>query len=302
MDRVITYLRGRIEAFAFAEASSRALGLLRILLCLEVIYEFASPWVSHRVDHVPYLLVTTWVLFISNWFVLIGYKTRISTILWWGSFAIIHLWFGRIEGVLDMQQPVMCFQTMTVVMLAPSGRSLSLDRALEVRRARREGRAPPPETIPFWVYDLLAIEIAAIYFWAGQDKTDAAWFNGERMEHYFMFFYGGSDTLVYRPYVHDISVMMAWTTTVFELALAFGLIFRRTRKYVVFLGFALHIGILFYFAVTYFSMLMLMVLFTGMPPQWFHDFIGRIGDDGSMPSVPDKPGGSSPGQGSSTSS
>jgi hypothetical protein len=88
---------------------------------------------------------------------------------------------------------------------------------------------------------------------------------------------------VYWPWFHDVSVLMAWVAVTFELALAFGLIFRRTRKYVVFLGFALHIGILFYFAVTYFSMLMLMVLFTCMPPQWFHDFVSRIGDDGAQP-------------------
>jgi hypothetical protein len=280
VNRVVGYLREKLDNFALGEASSRPLGLIRILICLAIIYEFASPWVSHRVDHHTDVLLTTWVLFITNFFVLVGYKTRVFTVIWWISFGIIHLYFGRVLDVLDMQQPVLVFQIMTIVTFAPSGRSLSIDRALVVRKARREGRVPPPELIPHFVYDLFAVLITAIYFWAGQDKTDAAWFRGERMEHYYMFFYGGSDSLVYRPWIHTICVIMAWATTVIELGLAFGLLFRRTRVYVVFFGFLLHIGILFYFAVTYFSMLMMMALFACMPPQWFHDFIKYIGDDG----------------------
>jgi hypothetical protein len=283
MNRVAGYLREKLDNFAFAEASSRSLGLVRILITLAIIYEFASPWVSHRVDDDSKLLVTTWILFISNWFVLVGFKTRVATLIWWVSFGIIHLYFGRHLDVLDMQQPVLVFQIMTVVALAPSGRSLSIDRALEVRRARREGRAPAPERIPYWVYDILAIEIASIYFWAGQDKTDAAWLRGERMEHYYMYFYGGSDSLVRYPWIHTICMVMAWATTALELSLAFGLVLRRTRVYVVFGGFLLHIGIMFYFAVTYFSMAMMMVLLACLPPQWIHDFFTRIGDDGTRP-------------------
>jgi hypothetical protein len=281
MTRVIGYLREKLDDFALAEASSRPLGLVRILIALAIIYEFASPWVSHRVDDDPRLLVVIWIMFITNWFMLVGFETRVVSKIWWVSFGIIHLYFGRHLNVLDMQQPVLVFQIMTVVAFAPSGRSLSIDRSLAVREARREARQPTPERIPHFVYDLFALVIASIYFWAGHDKTDPAWFRGERMEHYFMFFYGGSDSLVYRPWIHGLCVVMAWAATMIELPLAFGLIFRRTRVYAVFAGFMLHVGILFYFAVTYFSMAMLVVLFVCLPPQWFHDFIARIGDDGT---------------------
>jgi Vitamin K-dependent gamma-carboxylase len=286
VSRVIGLLREKLDRFALAEASSRPLGLVRILITLAIIYEFASPWVSHRVDDDARLLVVSWIMFIANWFMLVGWKTRVVSKIWWVSFGIIHLYFGRHLDVLDMQQPVLVFQIMTLVAFAPAGRSLSIDRAREVRKARREGRQPAPERIPYFVYDLFALVIASIYFWAGQDKTDAAWLRGERMEHYYLLFYGGSDSLMARPWIHEIAMVMAWATTVLELTLAFGLILRRTRVYVVFGGFVLHIGIMFYFAVTYFSMAMMMVLFACLPPQWFHDFIAAIGDDGEPASPP----------------
>jgi hypothetical protein len=279
----------KVERFGLEQVSSRSLALVRILTCLDIIFEFASPWVSHRMDDQLEILVLTWIVFLSNWFVLVGYRTRIASVFLLLSFGVLQIYYGQYLGMKHFRQPVQVFQVITVLALAPSGRSLSIDRALEVRRAKREGRAPPPEQISHWVLDVLAVEVAAIYMWAGLDKTDAAWFRGERMEHYYMYWYGGSDSLVYTPHIHDISVVMAWATTILEFTLAFGLLFRRTRYYVVWGGFVLHIGILFYFAVTYFSMMMMTVLIACIPPQWVHNFISLIGQDSNGPPPPGKP-------------
>ncbi|HVI03479.1 MAG TPA: HTTM domain-containing protein [Enhygromyxa sp.] len=281
--------REKVERFGLEQVSSRSLGLIRILTCLDIIFEYASPWVSHRVDNELEILVLTWIVFLSNWFVLVGYKTRIASAILFCSFGVLHLWYGQWLGMNMFRQPVQMFQVITVLALAPSGRSLSIDRALEVRRAKREGRAPPPEQLSYWVLDVLAVEVAAIYLWAGLDKTDPAWFRGERMEHYYMFWYGSSDSLIYTPWIHEISVVMAWATTILELSLAFGLVFRRTRYYVVWGGFVLHIGILFYFAVTYFSMMMMTVLIACIPPKWVHDFISLIGQDSNTAPPVDAP-------------
>jgi hypothetical protein len=288
---VTDYLRRKLDAFALEQVSSRSLGVVRIMTSLDIIYEFASPFATHRMDQHPEILVLVWVMFIANWFVLFGYKTRWSTAILAISFGILHLYFGRwLMVVPKLQQPVQVFQVIAVLAIAPSGRSLSIDRALAVRRALREGREPPPERIPFWVLDILAVEVAAIYLWAGLDKTDAAWLHGERMEHYYMYWFGSSDSLVYTPWVHGICVFLAWATTIVELALAVGLLFRRTRVYVVWLGFMLHIGILFVFAVTYFSMMMMTVLFACLPPQRVHEMISLMFREPSEPSSPEPAG------------
>jgi hypothetical protein len=273
----MSWLRQAIERFGLEQVSSRSLGLIRILVALIIIFEFASPWCSHRVDDRIATLVLTWVVFVSTWFMLVGYKTRVASVLLMLSFGTLHIYYGQWLGIAQFRHPIQEFQVITVLALAPCGRSLSLDRALEVRKARREGRAPVPEQMPYWVLDVLAVEVAAIYLWAGFDKTDPAWFRGERMEHYYMYWYGGSDSLVYTPWIHDINVVMAWATTILEFTLAIGLLFRRTRHYVVWGGFALHLGILFYFSVTYFSMMMMTVLLACIPPRWIHNFISLIG-------------------------
>lgn len=275
----LQFVRERAERFGLEQVSSRSLGLVRILTSLDIIFEYASPWCSHRVDNELEILLLVWLVFLSNWFVLVGYKTRIASALLFLSFGVLHVYYGQWLGMDKFRQPVQMFQVITILAIAPSGRSLSIDRALAVRKAKREGRAAPPEQVSYWVLDVFAVEIAAIYLWAGLDKTDPAWFRGERMEHYYMFWYGGSDSLVYTPWIHDISVVMAWATTILELSLAVGLLFRRTRYYVVWGGFLLHIGILFYFAVTYFSMMMMTVLIACIPPQWVHNFISLLGSD-----------------------
>lgn len=148
MSQITAFVRKNAERFAFDEVSSRPLGLVRILVATDILFEFVSPWVSHRVDDNTGLLVATWVMFLANWFVLFGLKTRWATVFWMLSFGVIHLYYGRHLGLHNMQQPVQMFQLIVILTIAPSGRSLSIDRALEVRRADKQGVAPPPELTP----------------------------------------------------------------------------------------------------------------------------------------------------------
>lgn len=288
MSRVGDYLREKVEAYALEEVSSRSLGLIRIALCFNILNEYVSYLAIHHNDTRPVVIALIWVLFVANFFVMFGYKTRWTVIVWWASFAILHLYFGRyLYEVVRMKQPVQAFQCITVLTISGGcGRSLSIDRALEVRRARAEGREPAPERVAAWTYDLIALVIASIYFWAALDKTDAAWFRGERMEHYYMSWYGGSDSLVYTPWVHWGAVFFAWATTILEFALAFGLVFRKSRPWVVIGGFMLHIGIALTLAVTYFSFKMMAALFACVPPNWVHRVVGGMLGDPREPAPP----------------
>jgi hypothetical protein len=165
--------------------------------------------------------------------------------------------------------------------VTPSGRSLSIDRLIELRRARRENREPAPERMPWWQLELFLLTIASLYMWTAYDKTDEKWFRGERMERYYLEWYGGSDSLVYSPWVHSICVIMAWATTALEFTLAFGLLIRRFRHVVLWGGIMLHAGILYTLSVPFFSVLMFVMLIAAARPWKVHEFLTLLGDDGS---------------------
>lgn len=280
MSKVADWLRARLDAFVFEEVSSRSLGVIRILLTFNILNEYSPELVLHQVDSRPILTAVVWTMFVSNLLVMVGYKTRWSSLAWALSFGVLHLYFGRfLHEVPRMAQPVQAFQCLLVLAIAPSGRSLSIDRALEVRRARAQGREPEPERVPHLALDLIALSIATIYFWAALDKTDAAWLRGERMEMYYIKWYGGSDSLVYTPWMHTICKLMAWATMVLEFVLAFGLLFRRTRPWVVLGGYFLHISIAMTLAVTYFSFKMMTMLFACVPPNRVHAVFDLIFDE-----------------------
>lgn len=265
-----------LEAIALTQISSRLLGLFRIFAALTIILEFTSTWAGHRLDGHLGSLLLGWVMLSSAWFVLFGYKTRWFAIALAVSVAILNYYYGVHMEYHVLRKPIQMVQVVVLLALTPCGRSLSFDRAIEVRRARAAGREPAPEIMPWWQVELFILVMATIYFWAALHKTDAQWLNGERMERYWLEWYGGSDSFVYSSLVHPIAVFLSWSTTILEFVLAFTLLSRRTRPYAMWGGVMLHVGILFAFSVTYFSLKSLLLLGLCLPPKVIHDFIERI--------------------------
>jgi hypothetical protein len=276
---MMKWLRAMLESFATAEISSRPLGMFRIFAAFILIWQFAGPWVSYQADHFPVAMVTCWVFFVSAFVTMVGFKTRWATTILAISFAILHLYYGVHHEIYKFSKPVQQFQVVVIMALCPCGRSLSIDRALEVRRAAREGREPEPERMPWWLLELFILQIAVVYLWAAEDKTDDKWFRAERMERYWVEWYGTSDSLGHQKLVHPIAVFFAYATTILEFSLAFGLPIRRLRPYLLWGGILLHLGILAGLAVTYFSFMMILILLLCMPPQWIHDFVSLVIED-----------------------
>ncbi len=270
------WARAKLEAFALTEISSRPLGLFRIFAVLTILYQYTAKWAGHQIDDFAGSLVLGWVFLIAAWFTMVGYRTRIASAALALAAIGLHLYYGVMYEKHLLYKPVQVFQVMILLALTPCGRSCSVDRAIEVRRARAEGRAPEPETMPWWQLELFILQICAVYLWAAENKSDPAWFRGERMERYWVEWFGGSDSLAFRPLVHPISVFLAWATTILEYVLAFGLLSRRWRPYIMGGGVMLHLGILYSLSVTYFSSIMLLILALCLPPQLVHDFVSWL--------------------------
>ena len=284
MNRIRDFIHRKLVGFSTTQVSSRPLGLVRIFAMLMMIYEFSAQYALHRMDYELPVLLLIIVLLGAVPFGLVGYKTRWALGVIALAYAILHNYYGAHLGHHGLAKPVQVFQVLVLLALLPSGRSLSIDRMITVQRAIRTEREPEPERMPWWQLELFLVEICVIYFWAAENKTDSAWLHGERMERYYVLWFGGSDSLLYTPWVHQICVVLAWATTTLEFVLAFGLLSRRFRPWVALGGVMLHVGILLTLSVPFFSIMMLTLLMVAIPPQYIHDFFSRIGEEPAQPS------------------
>ena len=136
------------------------------------------------------------------------------------------------------------FQALLALAMTPCGRSFSVDRWLELRRARARGLDPPEEEGPLWGVWLFAIALSCMYFWAAFDKLDPEWFAGERIDRLWITSYASSDAFARYPALLGFGASVsAYAVTGLELVLAIGLLIPRAWPYMPLVGLVLHMSI-----------------------------------------------------------
>lgn len=220
--------------------SSRSSGLIRIGLALLFWSRWAGELLLYMNQSVAGLILSL-NFFAATTLLLIGYKSR-AVALWTGAVGfVIYYYFGHALG----REPWTHHHTYLLAIaallltLTPCERSYSLDRYLAVIAARRRGQAPPPERGNLWGLRLIVLQLSVLYFFAALDKTNAAFLSGARLEQIFLWFYAGSDYPDI-PGLPALAMVIAFAVICLEYALAFGLPFHRTRRYLVWPGLAFH--------------------------------------------------------------
>lgn len=230
---------GRLGALAHQVArsvvglrgSTRSAALLRVFSAMIL-------WDRHTKTNLLYLslddpLHTAFaaVFFVGPALMILGLFSRLAT--WVTTLAVVG-WSGYVVYVLHQHRPIEAFvlYPLVGVCFTDCGGSYSLDRVLAVRRARREGRPPPPERGSVWGLRLVALHISTLYFFAAVDKSDLAWLQGERMERFFLRYYWTSDYPSFWGF-HPAMVALAIFTVVLEYLLSFGLWFRLGRRWLL---------------------------------------------------------------------
>lgn len=230
----------RLRAFAMAEASTRSAALIRITLALCVWTRFAREMIL--VNNLTQLGLLRAVAFYTlTTAMLIGWRSRLTTFLTGALlFSFYHYW-GQDLGHEPWTHHHVYALAVGVVLtsLTPCGRSYSLDRWLASRKAMRAGEAAPPERGPVWGLRLIVVQMSAIYLFAAIDKTNAAFLSGQRMEAFLSWFYLGV-THPLDGWVPQLCQAAAIGTVLLEYALAFGLPFARTRRFLILPGLLLH--------------------------------------------------------------
>ena len=258
------------------EASSRSSALIRIGVAMLFWSRWGSELLLYR-DQSPAGLLLTVNFFAATALLLVGFHSRLAA-LWTGCVGFsMYYYFGYELGRAPWTHHHTYLLAIAALFLAatPCGMSYSLDRYLAVARAERRGDPAPAERGNVWGLRLIVVQLSVLYFFSALDKTGPGFLSGARLEQIFLWFYVGSDYPAL-PGLPVLAMLVALAVVALEYALAFGLPFRATRRWLVLPGIAFHAIIYVTLPVYTFSATMILLYLAYFDPDAVHRLIDRL--------------------------
>jgi hypothetical protein len=208
----------------------------------------------------------------------LGLWTRVTSVLTWaGSLCFIHRAPSLLYGMDTMTNIVLLY-----LMIAPCGDTLSLDRWLERRRARRRGEPEPPvmpSVTANFATRLTQVHFCMIYLAAGCSKLlGSSWWNATAPSLVLLNYnFAPMDIKLYS----DLMTWLVRHRLLWELVTASGVVFtlfveislpiliwpRRTRWLMISGSVIMHTAIGVFMGLVSFSMMMMVMLLAFMPPE-----------------------------------
>ncbi len=246
---------------------TQVLGVLRIALIGLEWARYARNFQLFR-DSRPEMMGLSALFFLATSLSFFGLWTRPAMAL---NAAVMLITYYYVGFALDVEpythhHTYLLMAFAVVMALTPSGRSLSIDRWLALRKARRQGAPAPEQVGNLWALPLLGVQLSAIYFWSAWDKCYGAFISGERMEHYLMYLYFGS-TYPDLPGFRGLMVVSAVGTIMLEFGLAVALWIPRTRTVAIVVGIVFHALLYWWLPVGVFSLTMWVCYLAFIPPE-----------------------------------
>lgn len=223
-----------------SEGSSRSSALIRISLAMIVWARWGYELLLFK-NLEPIYFALSVCFFLFSGLMFIGWWSRSSAFLTGVTTLTMYFYFGQHLG----REPWTHHHTYILAVgtflcsLTPCGRSYSLDRWFAIHRAEKRGLPRPAEIGNLFGLRLIALQLSIMYAFTAYNKCNWPFLSGDRMEHYLLYYYLGSDYPRW-PGFHAMMVSISWGTVLLEFALAFGLPFRRTRRWLVVPGLLLH--------------------------------------------------------------
>jgi hypothetical protein len=263
------------------EGSTRGVGLMRILLVGVVWTKYASKLMPFRVFHDPLELTMSMTFYVASTMMFVGLWSRLSTGVT-GALLMAYYYYQGLQLDDDFfihHHTYLLNIGVLFLAFTDCGKSFSVDRWLALRRARAAGDPPPAEQGVLWGLRLIAFQVTMVYWWGAWDKTHLAF--GERMEHYHMNLFFGSD---YPPFAGFTLLMalMGTVTVAIEYALPLALTWPPTRTVSVWIGIVLHILFYLVLPVSTFSATMLLFYIAFLNQESVHRVVDEMmGIDGN---------------------
>ena len=123
---------------------------------------------------------------------LVGFKAQASCAGVALTLMTMHFYMGKVHGYPGWSSHHIYILVVSVSLLAlsPCGRSFSWDRYRALAQAQNPHDIPP-EHGDLWPQRLIALQLAALYFWAAVDKTNWLFLSGQRLEEAFIWSFTG---------------------------------------------------------------------------------------------------------------
>lgn len=269
--------------------STRSAALIRIALAMMIWYRFAYIGGGNLYRH--HNIVWLLAIQISTFCMFIGFWSRLSCAAAGLVALVTFYYFWQYNGNIVWAHHHTYFIGICAVLLslAPCGRSYSFDRFLATQRNARMDLPPPAEEGNLLGMRLLAIQLAALYFFAFWDKAFIAdtnevyysFFNGSRLQNIFLYEYYGSD-FVFRPWMNILGAVAATATAILELILPL-LLIQRLQKWLVVPGLMLHLAFYFMLPLQTYSLTCMLLYLAIIDANKIHGLLDLIGPDKAHP-------------------
>lgn len=265
----------RASEWALRDASTRPIALLRLLTVCLVWAKWGKVGAIYAVYPDPEGLAMAVLFFGSSVSMLLGFQTRLSTLL----LALVLGYGYHILGVEEgdrgpwVHHHTTLLKTLVwLLVLTPCGRSLSVDRLLELRRADKCGKPARDEVAPIWGQRLVALQLFAMYAWAALAKLSPPFLSGRRMEAYITEFYWGAD-VPNAAWFHAVAALLGTGTVLLEAFLAGAMLFPKMQRFFLPLGALLHLSFYMLLPVSTFSATVVAMYIAVIPPERIEELL-----------------------------
>ena len=276
---LITMASARMADFlrwgADAQGSTRPLGLMRIAIATIVFVRFANEVSLYQGDSLSFVLLGLAFFGLTS-MMLVGFKAQAACTGVAITLMTMHFYMGKVHGYPGWSSHHIYILVVSVCLLAlsPCGRSFSWDRYRALAQAR-DARDIPPEHGDLWPQRLIALQLAALYFWAAVDKTNWSFLSGQRLEEAFIWSFTGR---ALEPLISlgAILAVLSIIVVVVEYFLAFAIFVRRWQAFVLPLGLALHAAFYVLLPVNTYSATVMVLYLALLDPDAVHRFLDRM--------------------------
>ena len=260
---------------ADAQGSTRPLGLMRIAIATIVFVRFANEVSLYQGDSLSFVLLGLAFFGLTS-MMLVGFKAQAACTGVAITLMTMHFYMGKVHGYPGWSSHHIYILVVSVSLLAlsPCGRSFSWDRYRALAQAQN-AHDIPPEHGDLWPQRLIALQLAALYFWAAVDKTNWSFLSGQRLEEAFIWSFTGR---ALEPLISlgAILAVLSIIVVVVEYFLAFAIFVRRWQAFVLPLGLALHAAFYVLLPVNTYSATVMVLYLALLDPDAVHRFLDRM--------------------------
>jgi hypothetical protein len=258
----------------------------------EVVHGQALWSIYYHVEDPTWIRVIHGLILLAMFLFWIGFGTRVTSVLTWiGSLMYIQRVPSQLFG-MDTMTNIALF----ILMIAPCGDALSVDRWLKVRRERKRlGAAyvptpPEPRVSATLATRMMQINFCLIYFAAGTSKLlGTSWWNGTAPNRFLLnysfapFEVHGYTRLIkylaeHRWMWEAVCAVGVVGTLFLELGFAFLVWNRRTRWFMVSGSILFHTSIALLMGLVTFSLMMISLVLAFVPPDVVRLGLQRFGE------------------------